>query len=299
MKFPESLRKICPSLDNPDLRGHTYVGIGGPTPLLLEPRTREELVEVMLALRAAGLAFRILGGGSNLLIDDAGVEEIVVGTRRLNRLFHIVGDETRLGVEAGVSTARFVSTCRNFGLRGAECLIGIPGTVGGAAVMNAGGRHGAIGGLIRKATVLTASGQLEERDLAPGDFHYRCSPLRGETVVDVELVLDRGDQDDIWDRMKSILREKKQNQPLMKKSCGCVFRNPEGDSAGRLLDAVGMKGVSCGDAVVSEVHANFIVNRKRATFEDYHALMEEGRSRVSREHGHDLAPEVEIWSQVN
>lgn len=295
MKYPDSLSRQCPSIENCSLRDKTYVKIGGPTPLLLEPRNRDELLEVVGTLRKEGLAFRMLGGGSNLLVNDEGIPDVVVSTRRLSLLYKVEENELCLGVEAGVSTARFVTTCQKFGLKGAECLIGIPGTVGGAAVMNAGGKHGSIGSLITDAVILNASGETEHRQLSPKDFGYRESPLLGEVVLEVFVTMERGNKDTIWDTMSEILLEKKRNQPLMKKTCGCVFKNPAGESAGRLLDKAGMKGRSSGEAVVSDHHANFIINQGNCTYEDYHSLIRLGREEVSRKHGIDLELEIEVW----
>jgi len=296
MRYPESLLKICPFIDTPLLSTRTYVGIGGAAPLLLEPQNREELAEAVSILAQEGLPFRIIGGGSNLLVHDKGLEEVLISTKRLSRLFNIATEEFLLGVEAGVSTARFVSTCQKFGLSGAECLIGIPGTMGGAAMMNAGGRHGDIGQLIRRVTLLDREGKLEERELKPEDFGYRTSPLKQKIVVDIELELEQKSKDDIWDCMFSILKEKKEAQPLLEKSCGCVFKNPTGDSAGKLLESVGMKGFTQGGAMVSEKHANFVLNRDKSSFCDYFSLIEEGQERVKKNLNINLALEVEIWS---
>ncbi|MFH2000069.1 MAG: UDP-N-acetylmuramate dehydrogenase [Planctomycetota bacterium] len=273
----------------------TYVGIGGAVPLLLEPRNREELMEAIETLRKENLAFRILGGGSNLLVDDRGLSEVIISTRSLSRLYKIEDDELSFGVEAGVSTARFVTTCQKFGLSGAECLIGIPGTMGGAAVMNAGGRHGSISSLIRGAKILTSEGTLEHRDLSPQVFGYRSSTLKDEVVVELTVSLVKGDKKAIWNSMSTILQEKKKTQPLMKKSCGCIFKNPECGSAGKLLDSAGMKGRVSGGAVVSDLHANFIINKGHCSFKDYYSLIQLGREEVKRIHGVDLEQEVETW----
>jgi UDP-N-acetylmuramate dehydrogenase len=295
MNYPERLRKLCPGTENPPLRDRTYVRIGGAAPLLLEPRDRSELARALHLLHEEHIPFRILGGGSNLLVADAGVSSVVISLRKVARFFRVSEEECLYRAEGGYSLPRLVSTCRNQGLKGLECLVGIPGTVGGGAVMNAGGRHGTIGSLIEKATVVTASGTLEERLLDRADFGYRTSTLRGEVIVDVELRLEKGDRDRIWEKTTSILEEKKNAQPLMKKSCGCVFKNPAGRSAGELLDSAGMKGRRTGDARVSEKHANFILNEGNATFQDYHALIREGRRRVRETHGIELDLEVEIW----
>jgi len=239
--------------------------------------------------------FRILGGGSNLLIADSGIHDVVLSTRGLSRVFRTGDDARRLNVEAGVSLPQFVSMCHRTGLKGAESLTGIPGTVGGAAIMNSGGRHGSIGSLIRGATVLDRSGRLEEREIKPEEFGYRSSPLKGQIIVDVIVELEGGEKDKIWERMSEILAEKRSTQPLTRRSCGCVFKNPAADSAGRLLDSAGMKGMMRGKAEVSELHANFILNRGGCSFEDYYSLITDGRKKVMENHGISLEMEVEIW----
>lgn len=277
------------------MRERTTVGIGGRAPLLLEPRCRDELVDCLNLLRKEGIPFRMLGGGSNILVKDDVLREVVVSTRRLSRIFKAEDDEACLRVEAGASLPRFVSTCHKFGLKGAECLIGIPGTVGGAVVMNAGGRHGVIGDRIQGVTILGPDGSLVERFVTPSDFGYRTSALKDQILVDVKVRLDKGDQKEIWDTMTAWLKEKKEKQPLFGKSCGCVFKNPPGDSAGRLLEEAELKGYSRGDAYFSPQHANFILNRGGATFQDYFELLREGRSRVEDKWGYRLELEIEPW----
>ncbi|MBU0755150.1 MAG: UDP-N-acetylmuramate dehydrogenase, partial [Planctomycetes bacterium] len=253
---------------------------------------------VVKILHDEGLPFRMLGGGSNLLISDRGIPEVVISTRFLSQTNRISKEKGLYRMEAGFSLARFVSASHKLGLQGAEALVGIPGTVGGAAVMNAGGRHGTLGDLIRTATVLTSNGEMETREFKPEDFGYRNSPLKDACVLEIEVHLETGNPDRIWEKMTSVLQEKKKAQPLMGRSSGCVFKNPEGQSAGRLLEAAGMKGRRIGDAVVSEQHANFIMNLGNATSDDYYALVSEGRDRVRQEFGIDLDREVELWGDL-
>jgi len=273
------------------------VGIGGRAPLYFEPRTKDEIAELISVLKEKSIPFRILGGGSNVLVPDRDLEEVVISTQGISYLIAPEDEDLKRRVDAGVSLARFVSACRKFALKGAESLAGIPGTVGGAAVMNAGGVHGDIGSLIRSATVINKAGEIEERTLNPDEFSYRSSPFEeGEVVLDLLMQLERGNEKAIWEKTTAILKKKKEQQPLLSKSCGCVFQNPPNDSAGRLLDKVGMKGQKNGEAMVSDLHANFIINIKKCTFEDYLALAEEGRKRVFESFDIDLHMEIKTWN---
>ena len=298
MRLPPGLHAALLVRRQVELGPLTTLGVGGPAPWVVEPRDRDELALAVAGLVRGGQPFRLLGGGSNLLVGDEGVEEIVILTRRLTGLtLPVEGGPIRAVVraEAGLPLARLVSLCQQAGLAGAECLIGIPGTVGGAVAGNAGGAHGAIGALLTAVTVLEGDGRLRELRSSPSEFGYRRSPFRGRTIVEATLGLRRDSPRAIRDRMRAIHAAKRASQPLTAASAGCMFKNPRQQSSGRLIDAAGCKGLSVGGARVSERPANFFVNDGGAAARDVLALVERVRAEVARTSGHALELEVEVW----
>src|SRR6266850_2831597 len=260
MDLPASLRERLLVQPSAELGPRTTLGVGGTTPWIIEPRRREELMLAVAELSAAGMPFRLLGHGSNLLVCDEGVPEVVIHTRLMTGIWHEGQGEQRLRAEAGCSLARLVSVCQRQGLSGAEPLIGIPGTVGGAVAGNAGSQHGWIGDVLAAVTVVRPDGSVHELPCRRQDFSYRSSPFRGAVVLDAVLQLRPDAPAAIWTRMSAILRAKADSQPLTARSAGCMFRNTAEAPSGRLIEAAGCKGLSVGAAQVSEQHANFILN---------------------------------------
>ncbi len=299
MDLPTALKELLVHEDMP-LGPLTTLGTGGAAPWVVEPRSRRELILAVKELSAAGLPFRMLGGGSNLFVADGGVDEIVIVTRSMQGIYHH-GEEGRdhaLRVEAGATTPRLVSACRDLKLSGVEPLIGIPGTVGGAVAGNAGGRHGWIGELVSEVTIALPDGEVEIVATKPEDFGYRTSPFKGRVIVDCVLELRPDSKDAIFARMTEVLREKRDSQPLAARSAGCMFRNPFRRASGKLIEEAGCKGMSVGEAMVSERHANFVVNRGGATSADVAALLKMVQAKVVAASGEELELEVETWGDV-
>jgi len=274
-------RRIPARFDEP-LAPHTTFRVGGPADVLVEPRDEGELVEVLRAAGEQEIPLRILGGGANLLVRDEGVRGAVV---RLSRLDGRRGDR----VQAGRPLPRLVRETLREGLGGLEALAGIPGTLGGAIRMNAGGRAGTIGDVVRAVEVLTLGGEFRRLPRPAVGFRYRGSALDGCVVVAAELELRPSPQ--APERFASLLRDKRRTQPLDRCSAGCIFKNPPGQAAGRLIEACGLKGVRCGGARVSPRHANFIVNEGGATASDILRLIDLIRKRVPV----PLELEVQVW----
>ncbi len=182
MDLPAVLRERLLVHEGAALGPLTTLGVGGPAPFVLEPRDRDELLLCIRELRAAELPFRLLGHGSNLLVRDEGVPDVVIHTRQMNSIRHHGLREHALRVEAGASLARLVAVSQRQGLAGAEVLVGIPGTLGGAVAGNAGSRHGAIGDVLCAVTVIDEHGEAREVACTPADFGYRRSPFRGQVV---------------------------------------------------------------------------------------------------------------------
>ena len=295
MDLPASLQERLLVHPSAELGPRTTLGVGGKAPWVIEPRGREELMLAVAELGAAGIPFRLLGHGSNLLVSDEGVPEVVLHTRLMTAIWHEGQREHCLRAEAGASLARLVSVCQRQGLSGAEPLIGIPGTVGGAVAGNAGSRHGAIGDVLAAVTIVEKDGSVSEVPCTPRDFGYRRSPFRGAVVLDAVLQLRPDAPAAIWERMSTILRGKAATQPLTARSAGCMFRNTPDAPSGRLIEEAGCKGRAVGAARVSTRHANFIVNEGGARAADVLALVEQVRAAVRVRSGAELELEVEIW----
>lgn len=291
------LRPPCPFQTDVELAGKTTMGVGGRTPLLLEPRNADEVVAAVKFLLAEGVPFKTLGGGANLLIDDAGIDEAVLLTERAQ--FVVRDDETGrvLRVSCGMPIPTFVQRACDMGLAGVEPLVGIPGSMGGATAMNAGGRHGWLSHVVRRVKVVTRDGAVEELDKTDSMFGYRSSIFTDCVVLETVVELEPGDPAQIRARRAEILREKGAAQPLKQKSSGCIFKNPEGDSAGKLIEKAGLKGLRIGGAEISPKHGNFIVNHGDARFADVAALAREARRVVFERFGVKLEREVKLWSR--
>jgi len=275
---------------------HVSMRIGGPADLLVIPRTLAELRETAAYLFDRRVSFTILGQGSNLLIADAGIRGVVVKVGKGIDRTRFEG--ARVTAEAGLGLPFLAQEAARRGMAGLEFAAGIPASVGGAVVMNAGAHGHAMAEVTRRVRVIAAEG---ERDLdhAALGFAYRTSALQGEptVVLEVELELAAAPAVVVRQRMEAWLAQRNATQPIGSASSGCVFRNPEGDHAGRLIDLAGCKGLAVGDAVVSEIHANYIVNRDRASSADVLALIEQVRSRVRERTGQELELEIKLLGE--
>jgi UDP-N-acetylmuramate dehydrogenase len=277
------------------LSGLTTFGIGGPAEWLARPRDALEAEEVLRAAREAGVPVRCVGLGSNLLVADEGVAGVVVLLRGLNGL-SIEGDRVVAG--AGVTNAQVLKATRVRGLGGLECLVGFPGTLGGAVLMNAGGVPGYVAERVAWVRGVDGEGRRVTREAAACGFRYRGSGLGDLLVTEVGLRLPPVDPEEYALRVHAIYRRKRDSQPLDLPSAGCVWKNPPGESAGRLVEAAGGKGLRRGGAEVSTLHANFIVNRGGATCADVLSLMDEVRRRVLDASGLELQREVIHWGDA-
>ncbi len=275
----------------------TALRVGGPADRLATPRTDAELLETLARASDEGLPVRVLGGGQNLLVDDAGVEGLVLSLRRLKGI-EVRGD--LIVARAGVTIARLVATSVRHSLKGLECLVGVPGTIGGAIRMNAGGVHGAIGDHVEWVRGVTVHGEPFRFSGAACGFQYRGSRLDGAIVSEAGIRLERVNED-LRMRTREIFAKKRASQPLGAATAGCMFRNPGlpgKESAGWLIDQTGMKGVRRGGARFSPLHANFVENRGDATFADIWSLLSEAVGRVTDRFGVDLRLEVQVWKRA-
>lgn len=283
----------------------TWFGIGGAADRLAQPLSTDQLRQCL----EIDPNLRVLGDGANLLVNDLGVSELVVklnhGSFTQSSIDRATGT-VRVG--AGVNLPRLVLDTVREGLGGLEGLGGIPATVGGALVMNAGGAYGQIGDCVARVFVMDRAGHeqtIEAQDIA---FGYRQSGLNEFIVTGAELVLEPGDPAALRERLKEVMAYKKSSQPMAEKSAGCCFKNPtlagaiedageagQRVSAGLLIDRAGCKGMEIGGARVSDRHGNFIVTTQAATAKDVIELMDSVQKRVVERFGVELESEVVVW----
>jgi len=283
---------------NEPLARFTTMRVGGPADLFAVVHNAFELRALVRFARARTIPVFLLGRGSDLVISDAGIRGLVVQVRaEATRV-----DGERLVAEAGTPMARVATETQKAGLTGLEFGLAIPGTVGGAVWANAGAHEGDVAGVLAEAVVVLEDGSEARLDAAACRFAYRDSRFKGtpgETVIAAAFRLAPAEPDLIRARLDEIRRWRQANQPLGLPSAGSMFRNPPGDSAGRLIDAAGLKGYRVGGAVVSEKHANFIVNDRKGTAADVRAVGEHVRRTVAEQTGIELGYEVEFvgdWS---
>lgn len=270
----------------------THVRIGGPADWFLEPFAEEDAALAVRACRENDVPLVMLGGGSNLLVADEGVRGAVMHLANLNRM---VRDGTRITAGAGVTLASLLRATKEVGLAGLETLTGIPANVGGAVAMNAGTRDGETFEHLVSLTVLECDGSVCVLSKDQFQPQYRNGGLGDRLVLQATWELREDDPNAIFQRFSDSLKRRNQTQPVSQRSVGCVFRNPPGEAAGRLIEAAGCKTLSVGAVEVSGLHANYFVNKGEGTCADFVTLMEEVRRRVQAEFGVLLEPEVRRW----
>ena len=277
------------------LSRYTTIGLGGPAEFLVRPRTADEIHTVLKLATVGGLPVKVLGAGSNLLVSDAGVRGVVLSTAALDHVHYDEGGIVDAG--AGCHFPALVRQTALQGLRGLEAGVGIPGSLGGVLTMNAGAYQFAIGALVEEVVAVSIERGKVLMPREAIDFRYRASSFgRGLIVAGARLALTPDEPRAIKADMNEHMRYRKRTQPVGVKSAGCIFRNPEGGSAGKLLDELGLKGFSVGGARISEVHANFIVHDGGANAADVIGLIDAVRERVRQKTAIELEPEVMTWT---
>ncbi|HWE35998.1 MAG TPA: UDP-N-acetylmuramate dehydrogenase [Isosphaeraceae bacterium] len=277
------------------LAPHTWFRLGGPAEFLARPADLDELVALLRRGREEGLPYRILAGGSNVLVRDEGVKGLVLHLES-PAFADVTIDGRRVTAGAAVPLTALISQTARAGLAGLENLTGIPGTVGGALRGNSGGRQGSIGQFARRAVVLDAADEVQVREHDDLSFAYRRSNLDEPVILSAEFELEPEDPEVVVRRMRRIWIVKKENQPYGHQSSGCIFKNPSPDvSAGVLVDQSGLKGARVGGAEVSDRHANYIVAQPGATAADVLALIDQIRERVRDKFGYELELQIQIW----
>ena len=281
---------------NRPLASCSTLGVGGPAEALIFPENEKELVDLLQDLRQQALPWQVIGRGSNILVADRGLPGVVIV---LGSRFAAITRERESGqelvrAEAGCSLPTLVRWCAEQGLSGFEFAVGIPGSVGGAVVMNAGAWGSDMSGVLDSFVIVDESGRRQDLAAAAETFGYRRWQSRAKSVVVAARFKVRpAERLAIETRCRRYLQERKEKQP-QSPSAGSFFKNPPGQAAGRLIEQAGLKGTRIGGAMVSPRHANFLVNTGRATAEDFVSLMRLVQNRVRESAGIELEPEVQL-----
>jgi len=272
----------------------TWYGLGGPADYLVRPETLQQLQDVVKRCNKNKLAIHMMGFGSNLLISDNGIRGVVIKLDKGQFAeTKFTGETVTAG--AGAELSKLVLVCVEKGLSGMEALTGIPGSIGGAIRMNAGGNFGDIGSAVESVTLMDNTGNVFEKTKPELMFDYRQTNITAKFILGAQLKLSTAEPDQILRTVKEIWIYKKNNQPLNTKNSGCIFKNPRGLSAGAVIDKAGLKGLQVGGASVSEKHANFIIAGKDCKSKDVARLIDAIKQRVKEKFDIDLELEIEIW----
>ena len=296
--FTDRLRELSGSVcfDEP-MKKHTTFQVGGPAEVFVTPQTVSEMASVVRLCREFGKPYFILGNGSNLLVSDEGYRGVVIHVGHAFEEIRIEG--SRIFAGAGAALARMAAKARDASLSGLEFASGIPGTVGGALVMNAGAYGGEMAQVVCGATVLTKNGEVKRLDRAMLQMGYRksCILPMEYIVTEVELALEPGDKGQICLKMEELAVRRKEKQPLEYPSAGSTFKRPEGFFAGKLVMDAGLRGFSVGGACVSEKHCGFVVNKGGASATDILELCRQVRGQVLKKFGVALELEIRLLGE--
>ncbi|MBQ9562843.1 MAG: UDP-N-acetylmuramate dehydrogenase [Lachnospiraceae bacterium] len=303
LNFYRELTKIVPAervkLDEP-LKNHTTIRLGGPAEYYVTPESPEQLRQILFLTTAQEVDCYILGNGSNVIFSDKGYKGVVVKMGPPQDLISILdGEEEGTGVirvGAGASLARVAMQAAEAGLTGMEFAAGIPGTVGGALLMNAGAYGGEMKDVVKDVLVINSMGRYENYTCKQLRYGYRYSILQEDTnvIVGATLVLRRGDKEEILAKITDLNNRRREKQPLEYPSAGSTFKRPEGYFAGKLIEDAGLKGYRVGDMMISEKHAGFMINVGEGTTHDAVQLIMDVQDRVEEKFGVFLEPEVRI-----
>ncbi len=279
-------------LTNEPMSRHTTFRIGGPADYFIMPGTAEELAQVIRLCREADMPFYIMGNGSNLLVGDKGYRGAVI--QIFKRMNEVRVQDDCIYAQAGALLSKIAAEALKAGLGGFEFASGIPGTLGGALMMNAGAYGGEMKQVLKSAEVLDMEGNVFSLPVEEMELGYRTSIFskRGYIVLGAEIVLQPGNPQEIRDKMEDLKERRVTKQPLEYGSAGSTFKRPEGYFAGKLIQEAGLRGFRVGDAQVSEKHCGFVINRGNATAAEVVRLMNEVTDRVEKNSGVRLEPEV-------
>ncbi len=279
------------------MRDHTSLRIGGPADIFAVPQDILSLSNMRARLKRRRVPFFPLGGGTNILVRDGGIEGTVISFRSLRKIETVKEDDENvyLFVRAGALLQRLVNFSKENGYSGLEGLVGIPGTVGGAICGNAGAFGYEMKDILVSVEIMDSEGKIDRFKAEGIAFGYRSSGIsQNELLLSAEIKLRKDKKEDISARIEDFLKIKREKQPVWEHSAGCVFKNPPGSSAGKLIDEAGCKSMRIGDVEVSAVHANFFINKGKASAADFIMLIEEVAARVKERSNVVLEPEIRI-----
>lgn len=299
-EFYEKLSKIVEKeqiLIEEPMKKHTTFRIGGPAEYLILPQTAEEIADVVKLCRQEEIPWYIVGNGSNLLVADEGVRGVVIQLLRNFNQIQVEGCQIRM--QAGAQNAAVAKRALDASLTGFEFAAGIPGTIGGAVVMNAGAYGGEMKDILKEVTVLDQNGMIRTIPAKELELGYRTSIIarKGYVVLEAVIVLKTGDPKEIKAAIDDLKEKRVTKQPLEYPSAGSTFKRPEGYFAGKLIMDAGLRGFSVGGAQISEKHCGFVINKGNATAKDVTELMDETKKIVMEKFGVALEPEVKRLGQ--
>ena len=299
-EFYEKLSKIVRKeqiLEEEPMKKHTTFRIGGPAEYLILPQTAEEIADVVKLCRQEEIPWYIVGNGSNLLVADEGVRGVVIQLLRNFNQIQVEGCQIRM--QAGAQNAAVAKRALDASLTGFEFAAGIPGTIGGAVVMNAGAYGGEMKDILKEVTVLDQNGMIRTIPAEELELGYRTSIIarKGYVVLEAVIVLKTGDPKEIKAAIDDLKEKRVTKQPLEYPSAGSTFKRPEGYFAGKLIMDAGLRGFSVGGAQISEKHCGFVINKGNATAKDVTELMDETKKIVMEKFGVALEPEVKRLGQ--
>ena len=294
MGFGEELEKMVNGtcLLNEPMSRHTSYGIGGPAGAYITPRDRDDLRRILHFADEQNIRVFFIGSGSNLLVADEGINGIVITLIKSFNKLEIKG--CHIYAETGVMLGHMVKHCIKQKLTGLETMVGVPGTLGGALMMNAGAFGSEISNCLKNVDVMTLTGEIKQYSVKDIDFNYRHSSFKkDEIIMSANFVLKKATKQEIMNKRAKASAGRKETQPLRFRSAGSLFKNPKKDvAAGYLIDKAGLKGTHRGDAEISEKHANFFVNHGKANAEDVVFLIRLARKTVEKKFGINLELEV-------
>lgn len=283
-------------IDEP-MSQHTTFRIGGSADCYLAPGSVEELINIMELCHKENITFQIVGNGSNLLVGDKGIRGVVIQFQKA--FSKIECHENKIKVQSGALLSAIANAAYENSLSGMEFASGIPGTIGGAVVMNAGAYGGEMKDIIHSVTVLTEENKIEVLSKEELDFGYRKSCILGKKyiVIEAEILLHQGDKSTIKERMDELKELRVSKQPIEYPSAGSTFKRPEGYFAGKLIMDAGLAGYKIGGAQVSQKHCGFVINSEKATAKDVLDLIEYVKQVVSEKYEVTLEPEVKMLGE--